>query len=122
MKVYRVEHRTYGHGPYLVPVDNYPESGEDDTAYYDAVALSGKLCSDHAFSDEHPPPTLIYPNEVCAFESRQDLDRWFDGWHDYLRVVGYIVRVYETAKPRFDRWGQVTFPKTSAKALTTESI
>ena len=121
MKVYRVEQRHYGHGPYIVPIEAYP-SPEDDDNYYEACRIAGILCQDHSGSSEHPPPRDITPAYYCAFELRADLDRWFADHIDTLREGDLTLRVYETEDYYLDIWGQVTFRKDSAKTLTTETI
>lgn len=128
MRVYRVEHRTYGHGPYVVPLSAYEcgafcdDKCEHDQAYDEACRVSGRLCRDHSLNKDHPPPKMIARDYFCAFDSREALDTWFDGHADILHEAGFIVRVYKADKVVPDTLGQVVFRKTSAKALTTERL
>lgn len=49
----------------------------------------------------HPSPLQdwilqgIRPDEHCGFATLEQLDEWFDGFHDVLHELGFIVAKYE---------------------------
>lgn len=86
--VYRYEDRK-GVGPYR------------SSTWLDYEAHS-TMCEDHA-GDHHPTwltdgmTAAYYGNGrwKAAFNSRESLDAWFEGWHETLEANGFCVREYK---------------------------
>lgn len=83
VSIYRVETPRGGAGPY-------------DKALWDE--LEAMFC-EHG-SGTHPGPADdpllrgISDNEYCGFATLADLDEWFDGFHDALHKLGFLVAKY----------------------------
>jgi hypothetical protein len=89
-KVFRVEHRECGEGPYRSDV-----GGSDNI----------RCLTDHNYDTGHPSPWSQgwdgERDQVFGFRSLEDLTRWFDdGCHAELAEHDYVIRVYEA--PRID--------------------
>ena len=87
VSVLRVEQRG-GHGPY---------SAEYEEALY-------AMFEDHR-SGEHPGPQddpqlgkEILPGEHCGFATLDALDEWFEGYHDSLEELGFMIAKYSVPK------------------------
>lgn len=115
MRVYRVEHKEYRHGPYIVPRTGLPHE-----VWFPLISLADSLCWAHNDSMHLPPRDIRY-NQICGFESLHDLLYWFSDFLDDLTDNGYIVAEYETENYNFDN-DQVTFDKESAIRLTSSPI
>lgn len=84
IKVYRVEHKETGEGPYRAWDNTQPELA---------------MCYAHAELG-HPPPThdgieTMERTDYCGFASREALDKWFHGWKTKLHKWGYHITVYD---------------------------
>lgn len=120
MKVWRVEHGEHQdqeqrpYGPYRT-YGNLPTEGLAD--------MYGAHCGGvHATPYGDPKLMGISFGELCALESRTALDAWFDGWHEVLDSLGYVISVYEVParSVRKGSNGQVVFTYTDAKRLANE--
>lgn len=128
--VYRVEHKTEGHGPYLKFIEEEDDNGESYrySGSHDEVA---GLHSAHEASDDHPGPAGdgLYPymrdEHVHGFDSREKLDTWFAGFKRKLDRAGFVVNVY---KAPFDSWypsdsgKQCIFRKDLSTLVDTQSV
>lgn len=59
------------------------------------------MFDDHGNEDgKHPGPRgdellgYIDPDEHCGFATREQLDKWFDGYHGALGKAGFIIAKY----------------------------
>lgn len=79
----RVEQPRGGYGPYS------PEYAEQLEAMFE----------DHG-NGEHPGPGddpqlgFIQPGEHCGFATIDQLDEWFDGYHEALQAEGFVISKY----------------------------
>jgi hypothetical protein len=90
MKVYRVEHEEFGHGPYYSR-DMKTEGHKE---------LAGRLCNATVARDQ-PVPWCDGIREAdtdhyCGFISATALHQWFHNHYEDLEIYGYHVAVYET--------------------------
>ena len=119
MKVYRVEHGTYGRGPYGFGFDVHDE-------YPDLQRLSFDLTFAHRDVNEYPDGWRDFgsvgPSERFACKTIPPLKRWFDGFLDRLHESGFEICEYQVL-PRFVREGisgkQVTFLISEATLVRT---
>ncbi|MFE9026202.1 hypothetical protein ACFYOA_08055 [Streptomyces iakyrus] len=121
MKVWRVGHKTsrqldFPSGPYTrrgVP--------REQSELLDGMGWS------HG-DDEHPSPSFdpalggIALHERCGFDSREALNKWFDGWLVQLDMADFVVWAYEVpdSAARVGKHGQVVFSTTDATELGHE--
>lgn len=94
MLVWRVEHANNDVGPYV----NIGYFGSGSLAYQ--VCLS--LRDAHSTCTCHPPPSTDpgidrppFYEEICGFDSREKLDKWFHGFRGKLKAAGFVVNKYE---------------------------
>ncbi|UDL16698.1 hypothetical protein SEA_ATUIN_5 [Arthrobacter phage Atuin] len=84
VSIYRVEERRGGAGPY----------NRRNTA-----AL-GDMFAEHGSCGEHVPPQKdelllgINADEHCGFATLEQLDAWFDGFHQRLADLGFMIAHY----------------------------
>lgn len=130
MRVWRVAHKTrmtegFPSGPYC---------GDGDDAY--EVASEGMMEAHCADADGHPAPhnrksgldTVAYGREVCAFDSLDALNTWFEPvWRRLMAEHGFQVWEYEVPDEfaRVGRRGQTLIMKAhvaliGASPLNTE--
>jgi hypothetical protein len=121
MIVYRIEHETRDHGPYIIPFVDGDYDNEYDNEYDDLTGLAYLLVSAHQ-DEEHPPPNTIHSNEICGFDSMDALLAWFDGFLADLAEYGYVIRSFQGENVRHDSYGQVTFHKELSNCLTSQPI
>lgn len=121
MRVYRIEHETRGHGPYIIPFIDGDYDDPYSNEYDDLTSLAHALVNDHQ-DDEHPAPRTIYSDEVCGFASMAALTEWFGGWMKNLADLGYVIRSFQGENVRHDSYGQVTFHKELSICLTSQPI
>lgn len=88
VEVFRVEHSRTGEGPYN------SASALHDMAYAHCDAAHPNLW--HDFED----PYSITRDHFFAFDSREALDSWFDGWHRQLAARGFVVTTYRVPADR----------------------
>jgi hypothetical protein len=124
MRVYRIEHKSRFHGPYIIPFSEYEcdafcegecQACED---YNDITCLAYAIVGDHQ-DKYHRSPRGIHRHEVCGFDSLYALEAWFDGWLDKLFAVGYVVAEFDGVKVQHHGNGQVTFNKYMSNRLTS---
>lgn len=121
MRVYRIEHQTRGHGPYIIPFFEGDYDDEYSNEYDDLTSLAYTLISVHQ-DDTHKAPDVIPARKVCGFDSIHALEAWFDGYLSDLYDLGYVVAVFEGEEVRFHGNGQVTFNKELSIRLTFAAI
>lgn len=85
-RVYRVEHKDTGDGPY--------NSG--DSSHY---TING-LHPTHSNSDDHPGVQVdvwefVSGVHYCGFSTLDQAHEWFKGFKQKLRRHGYVINVYE---------------------------
>jgi hypothetical protein len=127
MRVFRIEHESRGHGPYIVPLRAYecsPLCDGDCRACdeYETVSnLAWAVVGAHQ-DRYHRSPSGIQKHEVCGFDSLYALEAWFDGWLDKLLAAGYVVAEYDSEGVRYHGNGQVTFNRYVGNRLTTTTV
>lgn len=101
MRVYRVEHKLSGIGPYM---HKWPYAQD--------------LHADHAGDPKRPCPeddlTLRMNYSHCyGFDSAEALKAWFEGWLPVLHEHGFRMAVYKAEPAQRSRrgTGQVSFAK-----------
>lgn len=105
MRIYRIEHRVTGVGPY------HEAPSWQEEAH---CAASGRPTIDQETSHVE-----LQPGHVFGFVSRADLERWFTRTERArLRAAGYVRAVYEGATAAVGRdSGQCTFVRDNAKLV-----
>jgi len=117
IKVYRYEHPSDTFGPYHY--QNWLKDDIDEELEFMALEHS---------DDDHPPMAredaleqLGYDpldDDVDAIEFKygcvtlEDLDRWFDGYHNLLYEAGFVLAEYDVPEEDVtepDQFGQVMF-------------
>lgn len=84
VSIFRVEKPRGGAGPY-------------DSQYWDEL---GDMFDAHRANTGHDTPAndpllrRIAEDEHCGFATMADMDVWFDGYHDDLHKLGFIVAKY----------------------------
>lgn len=47
--------------------------------------------------EKHSPPKEIADEQVCGFESMEQLNNWFEGCLDWLFSRGYVISEYQVS-------------------------
>ncbi len=92
MRIFRVEHSRFNHGPY----------NREAVTTDDCLDLAYKLVAAH--NNDESRPSIKWDIEqfyqktykVCGFDSLDSLYQWFNGWLDKLQACGYVIKVFET--------------------------
>jgi hypothetical protein len=127
MRVYRIEHESKGHGPYIIPFSAYEcnafceDECEHDIEYDRITSLAYAVVGAHQ-DRYHRSPQGILQHEVCGFDSMHALEAWFDGFLGPLLSNGYTVAEFEGVNVHHHGNGQVTFHKELSIRLTSAAI
>lgn len=97
----RVEQPRGGYGPYS------PEYAEQLEAMFEDHGNG-----DHSGPGDDPQLGFIQPEEHCGFATLDALDEWFDGYHEALAELGFVIAKYLVPMERV-RYGrqQVVFTR-----------
>ena len=104
MKVYRIEHKSNGKGPYRGLTDDFvPKplfsqldklNTEHSTDTYH-IGIRQELLN--LYGDQHWTIYIeITETHVCGFKSKVDLYKWFKGYLEALYKENFIIAEYET--------------------------
>jgi len=122
MRIYRVEHSRTHCGPYIS--SNWPASWT-----YEQRESMFEMEYDHSDDiDNHPTPWndgigYFGENMHCGFASLKSLDTWFEGFHDMLSSLNFVIAIYEVGKEFVEAGDrQVIFDLDSAKRIETISL
>lgn len=123
MRVYRVEHKTTGDGPYRYDCDA--------SDYYTERLnqLSDKISTAHDCPIKHPTVTKevgndnFTANHYCGFETYNAYRSWFAGFFKDLHDHDFVLRIYEVNTEHI-LFGnrQLAFIKQEAKLIQTRDI
>lgn len=108
MKVYRVEHKDSGLGPYQ------DQSGTE---------VTNDILDNHYYP-KHPRAMIFNKDFVCGFESRELLAKWFKGYIRKLKQQGFEFATYEVSPQHVDKnqpGTQLIFNKKKAKKVSVEA-
>lgn len=79
--------------------------------------MRNRLAKKHNGSSDHPGARIdfapgIQPDEYCGFHTRQQAEKWFDGFLDDLKSLGFFLVRVRAASIRTGKSGkQVLFRK-----------
>ena len=119
MLIYRIEHATNNHGPYI------PTYRADDVCF----ELSSDLRRKHNGHPKHPGCRQEFmgrfreKEHFCGFGSIDALKRWFHGFLKKLSEAGYVIKIYDIdpSKVLVGKY-QVVFEKRHAALVATQLI
>jgi hypothetical protein len=115
MKIYRVQHKEYGYGPYSYLWNNIEGCDE-------YLKIRAEIIDDHSNISTHPAPcdddmkSFLYGKYYYGFESLEMLHNWFSGWLQTLYKFGF--KIYELeVDSEYVEFGskQVAFIKSQAR-------
>lgn len=116
--VYRIEHPDSGVGPYCHREGLY----YDDDEYMEDEMGEFQNQLNFAHSD-HSHPALKRHGCVSGCDSLESLHRWFDGFIDDMRYLGFVLKVYSMKRvEKKDGTGQVIFRLKNATLVETRPL
>jgi hypothetical protein len=118
-RIYRIEHRQLGYGPYVAVHLADTSHGDYDEMYDVSVDLN----REHS-DPTHWPVMKAEPGERIGMSTQGGLRRWFDGWLETLAWVGFVLRVYRVPRTAVRKGlrGQVAFSLADARQIAEQEL